>query len=91
MVGTNIGKGLPGGQVLCTVSDLLNLPSFLEVTAESEEQLEGVEDTLVLWRQREAVQGRILRPNKRQVTFDPVCRVGLAMATGNPGTSRQFY
>ena len=71
--GTNRGKSLLGAHVLRTISKLLGTPSFVEVTVEDDRALDlsgydhrthagvlldGVADTLTLWRHRETLQGR---------------------------------
>ena len=71
--GTNHGKSLLAAHVLREIAQVVGTPSFLEVTVEDDAELDmsqydhrlhsgvlldGVADTLTLWRKRETLQGR---------------------------------
>lgn len=71
--GTNAGKSLLGADVLREVGEILRVPSYVEVTVEDDDNfdlsgldhrqhagvlLDGIGDTLTLWRHREVLQGR---------------------------------
>ncbi len=71
--GTNLGKSILAADILRRIAAMLGLPSFLEVTVEDNPHLDfsdfnvathggvlldGVADPYILWKNREALQGR---------------------------------
>ena len=71
--GTNSGKSLLAAKVLTRIGVVLRVPGFVEITVETDEDLDlssydhrahagilldGVGDTLTLWRRCEMLQGR---------------------------------